>query len=117
VKFVLPAGFRGLFKLVTDPNAPPRDDAAAYEIPPTGVLAIRDTRPLEQWHNTNAVFDDHTPLPVASAAPSQPYDEIAIDLHHVTADSEGNIWFLVGTEAELDRVLKERSRLNVGPVT
>jgi hypothetical protein len=80
------------------------------------VLRVQQLGPVLEWHETSAEFRDRTPLPVGHGIPAEPYDDKQTSLHHVSSDSEGNNYFLVGTESELAKVLKNRFDMHLGSV-
>ena len=56
VHFVVPDGYRGIFKLVVDRGAGariepqgPKANVFRYEIPDHGVLRVRDAEPIGSW--------------------------------------------------------------------
>jgi len=62
VLFVLPAGFRGEFRVVKDSaqgaELVERGGEWVFEIPPSGVLRVKDDRPFYRWHVERARYPD-----------------------------------------------------------
>ena len=93
----------------------PEGDVFRYEIPDDGVLRVRDAEPIGSWHTTTAEYRGGAPLPVQTLGPIPPFTE-DVKLRSISADSQGNYYFLVGTDAELDHASRS-PELPLGKVT
>lgn len=62
VLFVLPADFRGEFRIVKDSvggvELVERNGEYVFEIPPSGVLRVKNDRPFYRWHVERAPYLD-----------------------------------------------------------
>jgi hypothetical protein len=62
VLFILPDGFRGEIQIIKDSvkGAEPaeRGDWWVFEVPPSGVLRIKDDRMFYRWHAQRAQYSD-----------------------------------------------------------
>ena len=98
VEYVIPDGFRGLFRISPNPNAPPIpfvDGRCIVDIPQSGLLLVRDMEPFRRFHSGAARYTSGALLPVAvSASTSED-----IQLFYLSTDSDGNSWWLVGPGA------------------
>ena len=82
IRFMIPSGFRGLFKIVRDESG---SDAAlssgtyVVKVPQQGVLRYRSFKPFSDLHETSARFEDGTELPVDIGLGSyRPSDEVVV---------------------------------------
>ena len=102
VSFVIPDGFRGAFVLEEDASAPPaplsRTGGPIYTVPETGTLRVRSAAPLRDWHSATAAFGGGEPLAVEHIGPIAPYHDYTVKLRSLFSDSQGRIFFLVGTK-------------------
>src|SRR5262245_21524687 len=68
VLLILPNGFRGEFQVVKDATqgADPveRNGEGVFEIPPSGVLIVKDDRPFYRWHSERARYANGQPVAV-----------------------------------------------------
>ncbi len=111
VHFVLPNGFHGKFRLVRDAanglDVPARDGRYTYAIPPSGLLTIRELRPLESWHEETAAYADGSPIwPQAIPSGFVLYC-LGSGAHSGQQGSEQYIDYLVGTAADLQAAQKD----------
>ena len=120
VMFVVEKGFRGMFVVQQDPHAAraPKDNQGAwvYKIGATGELKTQTVQPLLSWHKTSATYSDGTELEFAAVGPIEPYKDNIVKVRSLFADSKGRHYFLVGTEEELARAVKNRANLRLGGV-
>jgi len=119
IKFILPAGFRSVFIVAEDRDAPSarrENEVTVYEIPEDGLLRTNTVQPLREWHSATAMFSDGRPLTVATGGPIEPYDKVEIQLRSLYSDANGRTYFLVGTESEQADALKNRSTLRLGEI-
>jgi hypothetical protein len=68
IKIVLPVGYRGEFSIVKDhikgQDLKREDGAWVFEIPPNGVLIVKDTSPFFLRHREDIVYPDGAPARV-----------------------------------------------------
>lgn len=110
VRFIVPAGFRGVFEIVVEADAPSPETSGGdvvFQIPPSGVLEVSQTDLLSRWHSSTAAFNDGSELQVAAASPVQPYDDVRIELHYISTDGAGSTRFLVGTAVEAVEAMRD----------
>lgn len=68
-EIVVPRGFTGPVWIVLDPDGrdtPFVNNRYQVVIPANGMLKVQSLKPLQQWHQSSARFDDGSPLPVES---------------------------------------------------
>lgn len=98
VHYSIPDGYRGLFVITPDPNAPAiplKKGVYQVSIPANGHLKVKSVEPFLLWHSTTAAFPGGKLLPVDEIIPA---DEIK--LHTLSTDSDHRHWYLVGTDRE-----------------
>ncbi len=114
VHFVLPNGFVGYFRIGQEDSASETVRSGGrwiYRIPSDGTLVVQDLRPLKLIEMMTANYGNGEGIP-ARPWSQQDQSRSGIGLHIVSADSEGWIYFLVGT----DQQLKESRNLYEFPV-
>jgi hypothetical protein len=99
---VLPEGYRGPVKLITDRqrgvDVPLLDGKYTYHIPQTGTLVIKDDSPFYQWHPETAMYTSGKRIPIAYEEKLAPG---TVAFHHIGSTAD-----FVGTEAELREYLE-----------
>lgn len=101
VRIVVPDGWCGMFKLALDVGNGTQpdhvDEEYIYTVPMSGVLAVRDFKPLEQWHFTVVEYSNGTRIPdrvdPESGTGARKFDALA-------STSDGAMWYLIGTVAD-----------------
>ena len=92
MEYVIPDGFRNLFRISPNPNAPPIpfvDGRCIVDIPQSGLLLVRDMEPFRRFHSGAARYTSGALLPVAvSASTSED-----IQLFYLSTDLDGNSWW------------------------
>lgn len=120
VKFVVENGFRGAFVVEEDPEAAAvsKDSHGAwiYKISATGQLSTQTVEPFRVWHQTSAAYSDGAEVEFSAIGPIEPYEDNAIKVRSLFADSKGRHYFLVGTEKELASAVKDRANLMLGGI-
>jgi hypothetical protein len=116
VRFILPDGYRGIFRLVVDPHAgqPTQEKGVwVYRIPETGLLGVKERWPFSEWHSTAAFYSGGKSLAVAPSPPGEPYSD-EVRLHSAGSWSHPNgsqtIEFFVGTDREMLKISKLTNR-------
>ena len=118
IELIIPKGFNGTAYLLQDPNGesiPWINGHYRIVIPADGILRVRSTDPLRQWHVLLARFDDGTPLPdyTNSDTPQTDGEVAYLGSSGVAATSKGitvkYIEFRIGnTKMERNSKLDER---------
>lgn len=103
--YIVPRGYRGVFMITKSRSADEvkrRDDGSyIYKIPESGVLRVPYSTPLSNWVvSVVAEYDDGEPLAAPVQAELSPV-AARLGLHKLSADSEGNYYYFVGTDEEL----------------
>lgn len=120
VIFIVENDFRGVFVVEKDSRADPvprdKDGAWIYKIPETGRLKTSVIDPFRDWHDTKATYADGTTLGFAPVGPIPPYRDRSTKVRPISADSKGRFLFLVGTEEELARAMRNLGNLRLGGI-
>ncbi len=109
VHFVVPDGFRGVFKVeISEAAGPvPRDPSGAYvfRVPPSGVLRVRsqDADVFDLVQGLTAEYASGAGL-LAGDVPGPK----AVGLHLLWGDSDGTLYCIIGTPAERDAAVAKR---------
>jgi hypothetical protein len=121
VHFILPDGYRGVFRIKSDPKGPAvtrRDDGAfVYLIPSAGSLITSTTKPLLSVESVTGEFRSGQQIPWnrlgRNAQPSKPPG-----IYNLHADSDGWFYFFLGTYDDLKAIIDEpRLTSQVGGAT
>lgn len=110
IELILPNGFRGVFVIELDPvhGVPPTStgNVATYRIPESGILHVSSFSPFEEWHKKQARQQDGKEIPTIndeSRGVSTKDLDTEVRLRGGMNDGQ-RIYFLVGTEAELQEL-------------
>jgi hypothetical protein len=112
VHFVVPNGWRGIFKLVPgrencyEPTT--NGERVTYVVPDSGVLVVCDAVPLGSWHTLTASFLDGTLIRV-----NEDSDSLSLSLYPLGSTSQ-DIWYVVGTKADRELALGQFAALETG---
>lgn len=111
VHYVFPAGFSGHFVIArgtSDSGGYANDGKQhVYTFSKSGVLSVRSTRPLEQWHTVTAAFDDGTAIPWGEVTTLNPEQIRFINLG---ATSDGEHIGAVGTQEQVELIQHQWGR-------
>lgn len=104
LSFSVPGGFRGVFVLIEDDDAPDptvrADGTHVISVPASGRVRMNDTTFLEHISSMTAAYADGTPLPISMLEPSAPFTD-AVALYLVSVDADGTYSFFVGTDRQM----------------
>ncbi len=112
VKIIIPNDFQGVFKIVPDDEGivvEKQDDSFIYRIPESGILKVKNTAPFKVFHETLVEYESGKIVPDGVLD----LDKKSIAHYYLWSDTEGRIWFLVGTSEHYQLAQKE-GRVKVG---
>jgi hypothetical protein len=111
--YIFPNGFRGMVKIEGGkPNGVAWSESGGVvklTVPPSGVLQIRDRHlPEEEWHRTQARYQDGTPILVPDKRSEQP-EKIALRSLDIQAGTNGatESWLVLGSVDDLKKGLEK----------
>lgn len=114
--FVVPDNYRGLFVIKRTPGSglgyEQKGKVFIFRIPSSGILQIEGKNPGQDWHTMTAEYASgaaleavNNPAPVKGAQ----RDNI-VRLYPVDSSADGSAYYLVGTETELEYILRSSAR-------
>lgn len=113
IRFVVPDGYRGMFCIRehTDgiDNNYSEDGRIIYEVPPQGLLDVRDASPL-QLTNSNICITRSGRVFSELPWPAKPPFKDRVGFSGVSVTSRGQYWFLIGTERDLYEYFNGRDK-------
>ena len=114
---MVPAGYRGIFKLVdagvaeeTSKGKTSDSDERVHEVPENGILRLASTAALQEWHSAKASFSDGSNLEIDTSGPVKPYDSSDVKMYYMARTSEGTAYFFVGSEQACAKAMKSNER-------
>jgi hypothetical protein len=111
VHYVFPTGFSGHFVITrgtSDSGGYTYDGTQhVYTFPENGVLSVRSTRPLEQWHTVTAALDDGTAIPWGEF---ETMNSEQIRFINLGATSDGEHFGAVGTQEQVESLRQQWNR-------
>ena len=106
-EFILPDGYKGVFKIVEDKTAgqpvKPVDGLVKITVPSNGIVMVKSTHTLQEWHKAVAVYKSGGILPFGVGALP---DAESVAFFSLWTEANGTIYYLIGTKAEFDRLQK-----------
>jgi hypothetical protein len=100
IKFILPTGFVGVFKIVEnkDNGISPviSNGGVIYHIPSSGILITKDASYLKNWHKIEAVYTNGNTIDTSFASGA----EGTMKFYDLFSDANGGIYYLIGTSEE-----------------
>lgn len=104
VHFIFPAGSRGTFVALVDPQhgieIPLINGEFVYQFPDHGPLLVKSNAPMQGWHKERASFADGMPLPIDGLSQGSPGGLL---LRNSACGIDGKqefCWFYIGTLSE-----------------
>jgi hypothetical protein len=116
IRFVIPAGFQGAFRIIEDNSRgidPQRINGEyVYSVPATGTLYVKSNKLFREWHRTTAEYADGTPIASEyDDLPGAPIRLFQLGSMAATTSGTGNgpavstpqeDWCFVGTRTQKD---------------
>lgn len=110
VQYILPDGYRGVFKLMEDQQAGVKlerqDHRYTVHIPKNGILSVKSLKPLRNWHAVSAAYESGKLIPVA---PSDQMTAKTVALYTYIHSTDRVYRFFVGTQADELAISKMRT--------
>lgn len=106
VRFILPTGYRGLFKIKVDQTydqeSVKENEEYIFKIPPSGILILHDDFPLYKWHKVKAEYETGAQIEIEKNNTSP----LTISFFALSTTDKKETYYLIGTRSEYDQFWK-----------
>lgn len=106
LEIVLPQGYHGVFKIVEDSKnkiTPQRreENMLTITVPDDGIVTLKKVEQFDDWHSTIVRYEDGTTITDANF---YELDSSALGFYSLWSDDKNNIYYLIGTKKEYERL-------------